>query len=98
MKQSAKNKEKIQSVLESQKWTFAKTMKSIPHEWVHAKTYHGHGISMVAIAKYIQDYGYTEYFYGKPYKYINIGDYKYWTMDFPIENTDLINRSRLESK
>ena len=27
---------------------------------------------------------------------LQIGDMKYWTMDFPLENTDLINRTYVD--
>lgn len=84
----------IEKALESQKWTFAKTMAKIPHEWVHMKTWRAN-ITMPQIARYIQDYGYTKKFYNKEYKYLNVGGYCYWTMDFPLSKTDLINRAKI---
>lgn len=88
----------IQKTLEAQKWTFAKTMAKIPHEWVYKKTYKGNGVSMPDIAIFIKENGYTEYFYGKPYKYLDLNGYKYWTMDYPLSSTDLVNRSKILNK
>jgi len=98
MRDTKANREKIRQVLESQKWTFAKTMANIPHEWVYIRSFRSKDISMVDIAKFIKKYGYVEYFYGKPYTYMNFGNYKYWTMDYPLEKTDLINRCKLDTK
>ena len=48
---------------------------------------------MIAFARLIQDVGFTEIFANRVYKVLIIGGMKYWTMDFPLENTDLINRT-----
>ena len=86
----------IQEILEDQEWTFAKTMASTPHAYVFKKAWNGRGLTMPEVAKYIREYGYAEKFYNKEYWYIDLGDYKYWTMDYPLEKTDLINRCKKE--
>ena len=40
--------------------------------------------------------GYTERYGNSDYRVLRIGDMKYWTMDSPLENTDLINRTYVD--
>lgn len=85
----------VKTFLNSLKWVEAKTMKNIPHEYSVLYWNYSNKKYFIEFAKLIQSEGYEEEFYGKKYKYINVDGYKYWTMDFPIENTNLINRAKL---
>ena len=44
------------------------------------------------IVFYIQQYGNKERFKHKYYTQLYLGEYKYWTMGYPINQTILINR------
>ena len=86
--------EDVIKFIESNVWTFAKTMAYIPHEYaVLSKS--GKREDYVKFAKFIQENGVTEYFGKRKYKYLYLDGYKYWSMDFPIERTDLINRAKI---
>ena len=40
--------------------------------------------------------GYEEKFNGKPFRYYNIGRFKYWMMGNPIDETTIINRALIK--
>ena len=48
---------------------------------------------MVDFAYFIKINGYTEIFGKKAFRVFKIGEMKYWTMDSPLENTNLVNRT-----
>lgn len=86
---------KIQGIIERFKWTFAKSMKNIPHEYtvknkkdlVDSKDYE-------TLFFYIQKHHYVKKFYGKEYKYCDIGDYTYWAMTDDVSESIIINRTK----
>lgn len=77
-------------LINSLRWTFAKTMPQIPHEYIVIDNYPEKADSIKLFAAEIQTHGYTKTFFGKEYKYLDIGDYKYWV----IEN--ITNRAKIE--
>lgn len=85
----------VQEWLDSKKWTFAKTMAQIPHEWVckwnMPKSEYSTFQEVVA---WIQENGQPEQFYSKIYKYYYYNGHKYWTMGAPPVETYIINRAR----
>lgn len=84
----------MRDFIEENKRVEAKTFKdTAPHEYV----VRGECLneqSFLNFAQYIRDYWATEYFRKKPYKYMYIGGYKYWTMWAPLEITTIINRAK----
>jgi hypothetical protein len=74
---------------------FCKTYaETAPHEYLLKK-----GLSdedklvFEEFVKFINNYGYEKYFYNRPFKYLDIGDKKYWTMEKDLSKTELINRA-----
>ena len=53
---------------------------------------------MIDFADFILDNGYKEQFYSKTFTVLQIDEYKYWSMDFPTTNTNLINRTFIDDK
>lgn len=51
----------------------------------------------VYFVKYIRKHGYEEKFWSKAHTYYNVGEYKYWTMGNPIDETTIINRAAVKS-
>lgn len=47
---------------------------------------------------HIRNKGYQESFYGRLYIYLEIGEYKYWTMGAPLNETIIINRTTIISQ
>jgi len=87
--------DKIENALLSQKYIVAKTMPNNPHQYCLRRDWEGE-IPFEEVVNAMRDYGYVEWFWGKPYMLYNIGDFKYWTMGFPTEVTILINRTTIE--
>lgn len=89
-----KNIEQVKNALEDNVWTFAKSMARIPHEWSIKKKWKSAGL-YEACFHYINKNGVTEYFYGRPYKYLYLGEYKYWTMTEDVNESYIINRAKI---
>ena len=79
--------------LSSLRWQYAKTYPTCPHEYTCLSLQPEIKQQMIDFARLIQEAGYTERFGKRDYRVLIIGNMKYWTMDFPLENTDLINRT-----
>ena len=79
--------------LSSLRWQYAKTYPDCPHEYACLAWKPDCKQQMTDFAHLIQESGYTEHFGSSDYRVLVIDGMKYWTMDFPIENTDLINRT-----
>lgn len=90
MLKEARARIKINELIDSVNWTFAKTMPEIPHEYIVIDDYPEKSKEIVEFTELIRANGYEKEFYGKKYRYLNIDNYRYWT----IEN--IINRARLQ--
>ena len=89
-----KKMDKIKEFIKRANWVEAKTYKeTAPHEYV-VKTPKETRI-IIEFAKYIRKYGYKGTFWGKEYTYLDLDGYKYWTMDKDVEETELINREKI---
>lgn len=79
-------------------WTPSKRMKNIPHEYVVLSSYPAEFRKVFTLlVRYIQTTkdGFYARFFRRVYKYIKYGDYYYWTMGCPPEDTIIINRARI---
>jgi hypothetical protein len=79
----------IIDLITSVKWTFAKTMPEIPHEYIVVEDYPEKEDEIKEFIQEIEEKGYIKSFYTKEYKYLKIDGYKYWV----IEN--IINRAKI---
>ena len=86
------NEKELTEELEKVKWTFAKSMPTIPHEYTLRKNMPDELFVDMVVA--IRALGVVEYFWKKPYTYFYANGYKYWTMGNPLEDTTLINRAK----
>ena len=82
--------------LKTLRWQYAKSYPTAPHEYTCLAWKPDAKQQMIDFAGLIQNNGYKEQFYSKTFTVLQIGDMKYWTMDFPLENTDLINRTYVD--
>jgi hypothetical protein len=80
-------------VLEMQRYITAKP-ESNPHQYCLRKSWRGN-TSFSRVAEIIREYGYVEWFWKKPYMMLNVGEFKYWTMGWPLDVTVLINRTKI---
>ena len=86
MKQIMEDFEKLLSTL---KWTFAKTMPDIPHEYIVIEDYPEKSVEIKEFIDTIAKSGYAKAFYNKEYKYLDLYGYKYWAID------NILNRSKI---
>lgn len=92
---------KLDVIRAIEKLTFveATTMKNIPHEYTVKQAYSLEKSRLYEfLFKYILSNHYVKYFYGKPYKYCDIGDYTYWIMSDDIKVSKIINRVKRSNK
>lgn len=77
-------------------WTFAKTMSSIPHEWLVSKDWPAgkEKDDFRLFCHAITYYGYPKRFFSKTYTYFDVDGYHYWIMADPDEAW-LINRAKI---
>ena len=87
------NLKEAEKFIDGLRWQYAKTYPQAPHEYTVLEWNPQNKQNMIDFAYLIYHFGEDEFYYRKKFKILNIGEYKYWTMDFPLENTDLINRT-----
>lgn len=87
------NLTEAEKFVESLRWQYAKSYPTAPHEYSVLRWNPENKDKFIDFANTIIEYGRDEKFYSKMFRVLDLGEYKYWTMDFPIENTDLINRT-----
>ncbi len=85
--------EEAESYIKQVRWQYAKTYVTAPHEYTCLDWNEDLHAQMVDFAYFIKINGYTEIFGKKAFRVFKIGEMKYWTMDSPLENTNLVNRT-----
>jgi hypothetical protein len=81
----------VKDALRLQRYITAKA-EANPHQYCLRKSWEGYTL-FTEVAQIIRDCGYVEWFWKKPYMMLNVGDFKYWTMGWPLDVTVLINRT-----
>ena len=90
--------EEAKQYIFSVRWQYAKTYITAPHEYTVLDWKPETKQQMIDFADFILANGYKEQFYSKTFTVLQIGDYKYWSMDFPTVNTNLINRTFIDEE
>jgi hypothetical protein len=86
--------DELREFVRSSPWTFARTMPEIPHEYT-LRTEAPDERVFERVVLHIREEGYKAVFGSATYTYLDIDDWKYWTMGTPLEHTTLINRAKL---
>ena len=82
--------EELTGFINTEKWTYAKTMPKWPHEYlVRQKVDEA---LFVKLAAFIRENGHVDHYYNKPIIYYDHEGRVYWTMGASIEDTTIINR------
>lgn len=89
----------VNEFIKGTKWQFAKTMPTAPHwytllKWCTNNQRMGFGELVTSIFNHGEDVQWGR----RTYKYLTIGEFKYWSMDPTIQSTDLINRAYLDGR
>ncbi len=88
--------DEIKAFIARERWTFAKSMPTNPHEYVVRKQVAVEA-DFVRFALHIREHGYRMKFKGWLYTCFDVDGFRYWTMGNPIEITTIINRARNET-
>ncbi len=89
--------EQVQSYLESQKFTFAKTRPTNPHSYIVRRNQRGEDLRRFELTiLHMREHGYQRKWWGDVYTQLRLGDHEYWTMGAPVERTQVINGKTVE--
>ena len=92
----------VEKFIAEVKWQFAKTMAQWPHWYVMEDWNPDREREFRELVRRIFEHGRDEQWgvgkWERTVRYYCLGDYKYWVMDRTIEETDLINRARIDGK
>jgi hypothetical protein len=83
----------VREFIAKSRWTFAKTMSSIPHEYTLRERCEKEEFE--AMVLYVRKHGYPAKFGSRTYIYLDVDGFKYWTMGDPLDQTWVLNRARL---
>jgi hypothetical protein len=80
-------------------WRFARTMPECPHEYT-VRDLEGGGAKTTAMGeaefewfvRLIREKGELDEWGGQIKPYLRVGDWRYWTMGYPVGETTIINR------
>ena len=99
---------KLQSAIILQKWITVKSdgdYSTLPHQYVVYKNWDDSIISFNLFNEMIRYYGSVEIWKGnlqnwsgRKGEYLKIGNFKYWTMGYPLEITTVLNRENSSYK
>jgi hypothetical protein len=89
---------RAEKYIASVKWQFAKTRPYNPHWYTLKKNAPELAGEFEWFCQHIQDNHYIETFGKVDYKCLIIGEYKYWTCEWPISAITLINRTYWEKE
>lgn len=72
-------------------------MPWIPHEYtLRERWVESTGLAFDDAVLIVRNHGYPEQFGKRIFVYLNVGEWKYWTMGNPIDQTKVLNRARLD--
>jgi hypothetical protein len=86
----------ILNFIEHSRWKYAKSMPQMPHYYT-LRACAPNESEFERFAMHIRAVGYKEKFGKTRYTYLNVGEWKYWTMGSPLDQTILINRAKIVS-
>jgi hypothetical protein len=74
--------------------------ETAPHEYTIRKWESGEQANQDfdQFATFIRRFGYADFYYRIRHIYWAVDDFKYWTMGWPVEETVVINRARVDSR
>ena len=82
--------DELRSFVWESKWTFARTMPQIPHEYTFRRDAKDEAL-FKRVVIHIREVGHQEKWGAITYTYLNIDGWQYWTMGAPLDQTILIN-------
>lgn len=87
--------ERLQQLIGRCRWTFAKTMPFVPHEYIVKDKCPLTTDEFEFFVNQQREFGLKEHWGKSCNSYLYIDDFKYWTMGAPIKETTVINRAKV---
>ncbi len=88
--------------IERSEWVFAKTMPHAPHEYTlkdpESRAPAMSPESFEWFVAHVREEGIKGEFGKTAYLYFTVGPWRYWTMGWPVKQTTLINRARIDDR
>lgn len=84
----------LKTLVDTEQWTFAKTMPQWPHEYLVRKNVDEDLFE--DLVRHIREHGFKGHFYRKTMTYFAEDGMLYWTMGEPVDRTIIINRCKEE--
>ena len=85
----------LRTFLDTETWTYAKTYHpDWPHEYLVRDRVDEE--LFLQLVRHIREHGYEGRFYDRGVTYFDEDGMTYWTMGYPVEETDVINRCQKE--
>ena len=88
----------VRDCIAKNKWTFAKTMPTIPHYYIVRGKCALTDEEFDRFVRLQRQYGTVMRWWKYNFPYLLVDGWKYWTMGAPIEETIIINRAEIESR
>lgn len=85
---------KFAAFVNARKWTFAKTMANIPHEYTLDKWAPEQTELFKEAESIIKEHGTDEAFFKRKFRYLHFDGHKYWAMSIG-DGTRIINRAKI---
>lgn len=74
----------LQIFVQKSHWRLAKSMPLIPHEYTLRSEAADEAL-FERVVVHIRKHGYRKVFQNRPYVYLDLGGWQYWTMGSPLE-------------
>jgi hypothetical protein len=84
----------IHGFIDNSRWKYAKSMPQMPH-WYTLRAYAPDEAAFERFVMHVRLCGYRERFGKTWYTYLDVDEWKYWTMGSPLDQTILINRAKI---
>jgi SAM-dependent methyltransferase len=88
----------ISVLLSAERWTWAKTMPGVPHEYIVRGRCRMSDDQFEAVVRLQRSTGTPEVWGRYHFPYLFVDGYKYWTMGDPVPDTVILNRQKVFSE
>ncbi len=85
--------ESFKEFIAGHSWHFAKTMPTMPHEYVTRERCNPQAFEAAVL--FIRDKGRPVIFKGRSYQCLDVDGFRYWTMGNPLPETTVLNRAKV---
>lgn len=85
-----------QEAIDGHPWRFAKSMPDQPHWYTHQDQWADDPDTFLALVLLVRRNGEIRYYRRWPYLELDLNGFTYWSMGYPIDNTQILNRRPIQ--